>query len=51
MLLNLCKSCSHYICIMKDKVYCGYKIDREERNLSKTKGAEPQVLGCPKEKK
>lgn len=48
MTLTECKICNHHICVMKDVVLCGYKIDRMELPL-KEENAEKVVAGCPKE--
>jgi|ADurb_Total_1013_FD_contig_51_1488119_length_561_multi_2_in_0_out_0_2 hypothetical protein len=50
MYLSQCKSCSHHICILNNKVLCGYKIDRVEKTIRKEKDENSQtVLDCPKE--
>lgn len=50
MELSQCKACNHHICIMKDKVMCGFNIDREEKQIKAEKDSEKIVLNCPKEK-
>jgi hypothetical protein len=50
MELSVCKTCNHHICVLAEKVLCGYKIDRAEHPILKTPDGNKNVSGCPREK-
>ncbi len=49
MELKQCKSCNHHICVLGEVVLCGFKIDREEKQIRKESDGSKIVVGCPKE--
>ncbi len=49
MLLTQCKICNSHICVLKDKVLCGFEIDRLELQIKSESSSEKIVDGCPKE--
>lgn len=50
MKLIKCQSCEHHICVLGQKVLCGYYIDREEREIAEGDAKEKIVKGCPIDK-
>jgi hypothetical protein len=50
MELSVCKTCNHHICVLGEKVLCGFSIDRAERAIVKTQEGGKNVQGCPREK-
>ena len=51
MELTVCKTCKHHICVLGEKVLCGFTIDRAERAIQKTQEGGKNVAGCPRELK
>ena len=49
MELSQCKTCNHHITVISDKVLCGFKIDREEKQIKPESDGSKIVLNCPKE--
>jgi hypothetical protein len=51
MELSVCKTCKHHICVLGEKVLCGFTIDRGDRPIVKSPDGTKNVTGCPREKK
>lgn len=50
MELSVCKTCKHHICVLGEKVLCGFTIDRTEKAIVKTQEGGKNVTACPREK-
>lgn len=49
MKLNDCKVCSNHICVLKNSILCGFKIDRAELPIVTDEDNEQIIPDCPKE--
>lgn len=47
--LSVCKTCKHHICVMGEKILCGFTIDRTEHIIQKSPDGGKNVLACPRE--